>query len=161
MTTDVTNNHPRWSPTTSPPATPTTSRPHGSRRSPRTPCSATSPREFIGMEAIRGFGAKEIFGDNVTMDVHRAWDRSGNITVHARFDGTYDKTGLPNPLILSTLLQSAGRFDHPAHLHPQQDQGLKPGLLKEDFIMTHSLTVQFWGDLICPICPIGHAKLKT
>jgi hypothetical protein len=58
-------------------------------------------REFIGTAAIRGFGEKEIFGDNVTMDIHRAWDRSGNVTVHAKFDGTYDKTGLPDPLILS------------------------------------------------------------
>ena len=58
-------------------------------------------REFDGAEAIRAFGQKEIFGDNVTMDVHRAWDRDGAITVHARFDGTYDKTNLPDPLILS------------------------------------------------------------
>lgn len=58
-------------------------------------------REFIGAEAIRAFGAKEIFGDNVTMAVHRAWDRCGNITVHAKFDGTYDKTNLPDPLILT------------------------------------------------------------
>jgi hypothetical protein len=58
-------------------------------------------REFIGAEAIRAFGAKEIFGDNVTMEVRRAWDRYGNITVHAKFDGTYDKTNLPDPLILT------------------------------------------------------------
>jgi hypothetical protein len=58
-------------------------------------------REFVGMEAIRGFGEKEIFGDNVTMAVERAWNRDGNITVHAKLDGTYDKTGLPDPLILS------------------------------------------------------------
>jgi ketosteroid isomerase-like protein len=58
-------------------------------------------REFIGAEAIRGFAAKEIFGDHVTMAVHRAWDRHGDVTVHARMDGTYDKTGLPDPLILS------------------------------------------------------------
>jgi len=58
-------------------------------------------REFIGTEAIRAFGEKEIFADNVTMAVHRAWDRYGDVTVHARFDGTYDKTGLPDPLILS------------------------------------------------------------
>ena len=31
----------------------------------------------------------------------RAVDRHGDITVHARTDGTYDKTGLPDPLILS------------------------------------------------------------
>jgi hypothetical protein len=58
-------------------------------------------REFIGTVAIRAFADKEIFGDNVTMDVIRAWDRYGDVTVHARFDGTYDKTGLPDPLILS------------------------------------------------------------
>ena len=27
-------------------------------------------REFVGTEAIRAFGAKEIFGDNVTMGIH-------------------------------------------------------------------------------------------
>jgi hypothetical protein len=58
-------------------------------------------REFIGTEAIRAFGAKEIFGDNVTMAIHRAWNRYGNVAVHARFDGTYDKTNLPDPLILT------------------------------------------------------------
>jgi hypothetical protein len=58
-------------------------------------------REFIGTEAIRAFGAKEIFGDNVTMVVHRAWDRYGNVTVDAKFDGTFDKTNLPDPLILT------------------------------------------------------------
>lgn len=58
-------------------------------------------REFDGAEAIRAFGEKEIFGADVTMEVERAVERHGDITVHARFDGTYDKTGLPDPLILS------------------------------------------------------------
>jgi ketosteroid isomerase-like protein len=58
-------------------------------------------REFLGAEAIRAFADAEIFGTNVTMDVQRAWDRHGDVTVHARLDGTYDKTGLPDPLILS------------------------------------------------------------
>ena len=58
-------------------------------------------REFIGAEAISGFGAREIFGDSVTMAVHRAWDRYGNVTVHAKFDGSYDKTNLAAPLIIS------------------------------------------------------------
>ena len=65
-------------------------------------------REFIGAEAIRGFAAKEIFGDNVTMAVHRAWDRQGDVTVHAKVDGTYDKTGLPDPLILSFYFSLRG-----------------------------------------------------
>jgi ketosteroid isomerase-like protein len=58
-------------------------------------------REFAGAEAIRAFAAKEIFGDRVTFTPLRAEDRHGDITVHARTDGTYDKTGLPDPLILS------------------------------------------------------------
>jgi ketosteroid isomerase-like protein len=58
-------------------------------------------REFLGAEAIRRFADEEIFGTKVTMDVQRAWDRHGDVTVHARIDGTYDKTGLPDPLILS------------------------------------------------------------
>jgi ketosteroid isomerase-like protein len=58
-------------------------------------------REFAGAEAIRAFAEAEIFGTNVTMAVERALERHGNITVHARLDGTYDKTGLPDPLILS------------------------------------------------------------
>jgi hypothetical protein len=65
-------------------------------------------REFIGADAIRGFGDKEIFGDNVTMALHRAWDRHGDVTVHAKLDGTYDKTGLPDPLILSFYFSLRG-----------------------------------------------------
>jgi hypothetical protein len=58
-------------------------------------------REFAGAEAIRAFAQKELFGADVTMMVERAFDRQGDIAVHARVDGTYDKTGLPDPLILS------------------------------------------------------------
>jgi ketosteroid isomerase-like protein len=65
-------------------------------------------REFIGTDAIRGFGDKEIFGDNVTMAVRRAWDRYGDVTVHAQVDGTYNKTGLPDPLVLSFYFSLRG-----------------------------------------------------
>jgi ketosteroid isomerase-like protein len=58
-------------------------------------------REFEGAAAIRTFAEQEIFGADVTMAVERAVERHGDITVHARLDGTYDKTGLPDPLILS------------------------------------------------------------
>ena len=42
-----------------------------------------------------------MFEADVTMAVQRVWDRNGNVTVHAKIDGTYDKTGLPDPLILT------------------------------------------------------------
>ena len=65
-------------------------------------------REFVGTAAIRDFADKEIFGTHVTMGVQRAWDRHGDVTVHAKIDGTYDKTGLPDPLILSFYFTVTG-----------------------------------------------------
>jgi hypothetical protein len=58
-------------------------------------------REFDGAAAIRAFGLAEMIGDKVTMAVERAVDRHGDIALDARVDGTYDKTGLPDPLVLT------------------------------------------------------------
>jgi len=58
-------------------------------------------REFVGCDAIRAWADKEIFGDNVTMQVERAFDQHGDIIVHARVDGDFDKSKLPDPVILT------------------------------------------------------------
>jgi len=58
-------------------------------------------REFVGRDAIRAWADKEIFGDNVTMRVERALDRHGDIVVHARVDGDFDKSNLPDPVVLT------------------------------------------------------------
>lgn len=58
-------------------------------------------REFVGREAIRAWADKEIFGDNVTLAVERAYEQHGNIILHCRVDGDYAKTNLPDPLILT------------------------------------------------------------
>jgi hypothetical protein len=58
-------------------------------------------REIVGMDAIRQFVAKEFVGDHVTMEVLEVVDHYGDIIVRARFDGTYDKTNLPDELIMS------------------------------------------------------------
>ena len=58
-------------------------------------------REFVGREAIRAWADKEIFGDNVTMQVERAFDQHGDIVLHARVDGDFDKSKLPDPVILT------------------------------------------------------------
>jgi len=57
--------------------------------------------EFRGQEAIRGWLAKEIVGDRVTMRLTEAARRGESATVAAVMDGTYDKAGLPTPLVLS------------------------------------------------------------
>ena len=58
-------------------------------------------REFVGHAAIRAWADKEIFGDHVTMDVQSAYRNGKNIVVHARIEGDFDKTNLPDPVILT------------------------------------------------------------
>jgi ketosteroid isomerase-like protein len=59
-------------------------------------------REINGLHAIRRFFAKEFVGDRVTMEVREVIDHFGDIIVRARFDGTYDKTNLPDELIMTS-----------------------------------------------------------
>jgi SnoaL-like domain len=59
-------------------------------------------REIRGLEAIGRFMAKEFVGDRVTMEVLEVLDHYGDIIVSARFDGDYDKTNLPDELIMSS-----------------------------------------------------------
>jgi ketosteroid isomerase-like protein len=58
-------------------------------------------RDFAGAAAIRAWADVEMFGDKVTMAVEEAYDNHGDVVVHAKMDGTYDKADLPDPLILS------------------------------------------------------------
>ena len=58
-------------------------------------------REIRGLDAIRAFVAKEIVGDNVTIDVTEVIDHHGDAIVRAIYDGDYDKADLPDPLILT------------------------------------------------------------
>ena len=58
-------------------------------------------REIWGIEAIRKFIAKEIVGDRVTMEVREVVDHYGDIIVRAKYEGDYDKTNLPEELIMT------------------------------------------------------------
>jgi hypothetical protein len=58
-------------------------------------------REINGLQAIRAWVAKEMVGDRVTLDVREVIDHYGDTIVRARYDGTYDKTNLPDELVLS------------------------------------------------------------
>ena len=62
-------------------------------------------REINGVDAIRRFMAKEFVGDHVTMDVLEVVDHYGDTIVRARYDGTYDKTNLPEELIMSSYFR--------------------------------------------------------
>jgi hypothetical protein len=59
-------------------------------------------REIWGTDAIRAFMAKEFVGDHVTMEVREVIDHHGDIIVRARYDGTYDKTNLPDDFVMTS-----------------------------------------------------------
>jgi hypothetical protein len=59
-------------------------------------------REIWGTAAIRAFLAKEFVGDQVTMEVREVIDHHGDILVRARYDGTYDKTNLPDDFVMTS-----------------------------------------------------------
>jgi hypothetical protein len=59
-------------------------------------------REIWGVEAIRKFMDKEIVGDHVTMEVREVIEHYGDIIVRAKWDGTYDKTNLPDELVVTS-----------------------------------------------------------
>jgi len=59
-------------------------------------------REIWGVEAIRKYVAEEFVGDRVTLEVREVIDHYGDIIVRAKYDGDYDKTNLPDELIMSS-----------------------------------------------------------
>ena len=58
-------------------------------------------REFRGPAAIRAWSDREIFDARVTLEVIDVADRDGETVVAAKVDGNFDRTGLPDPLILN------------------------------------------------------------
>jgi hypothetical protein len=59
-------------------------------------------REIWGDDAIWKFMDKDFVGDHVTMEVREIIDNYGDIIVRAKWDGTYDKTNLPDELIVTS-----------------------------------------------------------
>ncbi len=69
-------------------------------------------REFIDRSAIQAWVDAEIIAPKVTMQVTDAVMRKSNVILHAKVDGAFDKTGLPDPLILTYHFNVAdGRID--------------------------------------------------
>jgi ketosteroid isomerase-like protein len=64
-------------------------------------------REFWGADAIRRWVAKEMVGDHVTIDVTEVIEHGGQTIVRGRYDGDFDKTNLPDELILSNYFTIA------------------------------------------------------
>ena len=62
-------------------------------------------REFWGRDRVRAFVAKELVGDRVTVEPVDVVENAGMWCLRCRYEGDYDKTGLPDPLILTNYLR--------------------------------------------------------
>ncbi len=58
-------------------------------------------REFSGTDQIRAWVASEMVGDHVTIAPVEAFEHHGMTIVRGRYDGDYDKAGLPDELIMT------------------------------------------------------------
>ena len=65
-------------------------------------------REFRGLAAIKAWSDREIFEAQVALEVVDVADRNGETVVTAKVDGNFDRTGLPDPLILSHHIMVEG-----------------------------------------------------
>ena len=58
-------------------------------------------REFRGPAAIKAWSDREIFDAQVTLEVIDVADRDRETVVTTKVDGNFDRTGLPNPVIIN------------------------------------------------------------
>src|SRR5579864_9415153 len=58
--------------------------------------------EFWGRDAIRRWIREEIVGDRVTVEPIEVIEHHGQTILRGRYDGEYDKTNLPDELILTS-----------------------------------------------------------
>jgi hypothetical protein len=57
--------------------------------------------EARGTEAVRALLIKEFIDDHVTLEVRDAIEHHGDFIVRTKYEGDYDKTNLPDPLIMT------------------------------------------------------------
>jgi hypothetical protein len=56
-------------------------------------------RDYWGKPAIRGWAVRDIVAQRLTMEVTTVVEYYGNFVVTANVRGTFDMTGLPEPLV--------------------------------------------------------------
>jgi ketosteroid isomerase-like protein len=58
-------------------------------------------REFAGRDAVRRWVEREMTGDKVRIEVREVLDHHGDTIVRGAYDGEFDKTNLPDEVVLS------------------------------------------------------------
>src|SRR5689334_20784058 len=65
-------------------------------------------RLIRGREAIRSWATSDIFGADVTLHALGARGDETDAMLTAKVDGTFDRTGLPDPLIMTFQIAAQG-----------------------------------------------------
>ncbi|MBO7742955.1 nuclear transport factor 2 family protein [Paenibacillus sp. MWE-103] len=71
-------------------------------------CVLDFKRVFNGKEAIGEWSRSEVFGPKVRFVVAEAAGQDGDYAVIATVDGEFDKTNLPDPLLLKHAFKLSG-----------------------------------------------------
>ena len=64
-------------------------------------------RELRGLDAITAWARTDIFDVHVHFDVLDVTERQGRTIVRVKIDGTFDRTGLPDPLVMNQEFEVA------------------------------------------------------
>jgi SnoaL-like domain len=65
-------------------------------------------REFRSRAAIKAWSDREIFDAQVTLEVINVADRDGETVVTTKVDGNFDRTGLPDPVVINHHITAEG-----------------------------------------------------
>jgi hypothetical protein len=65
-------------------------------------------REIRGLTAITEWARREIFAVNVSLELMNARECEGQTIITVKVDGTFDRTGLPDPLIMEHCFTIVG-----------------------------------------------------
>jgi SnoaL-like domain len=65
-------------------------------------------REFRGPTAIKDWSDREIFDADVTVEVLEVRNQDGGTVVRTKVDGNFDRTGLPDPVIIDHHITDEG-----------------------------------------------------
>jgi len=65
-------------------------------------------REYRGPAAIKAWSDREVFDAQVTLEVLDVADHDGETVITTKVDGNFDRTGLPDPVIINHHLRAEG-----------------------------------------------------
>ena len=68
-------------------------------------------REFRGLAAIKAWATSDIFDVNVTLEVLDVAQRDGAVVLTTKVDGDFDRTGLPDPVVIEQHIVGAQKIE--------------------------------------------------